>query len=333
VYVSKEGSFAVKSRVFVGSSGEGKKYADAIVALFGNDVSCHPWHQGVFELSGNTQASLLKEIGESDFTVIVLTADDETSSRGKDYFSPRDNLIFEAGISFGALHSSRTFLIPEGKVGFKMPSDLGGFTTTASFDSSELPKDAMAAPVAQIRQRIQELGRRPTRQYSGGHEKLNAAAISLLKSAHHTIVLFGRDLSWASAYAEVIKERVAAGVAVDVFSDLESKKKARANSQLLVKAGAKVHYCERDPGIKLSLIDHREAPVCQFMISFKERDPAFVADSSSGDKFLYQYTIHDARQAQALWLTLVRLYESFKSETATKRPSMRRAAPRGRTSR
>ncbi len=323
----------MKSRVFVGSSGEGKKYADAIVAQLGSEFSCHAWHQGVFELSGNTLASLLKEIGESDFAVIVLTADDETSSRGKDYLSPRDNLIFEAGISCGVLHSSRTFLIPECKAGFKMLSDLSGFTTTGSFDPAESPKDAMAAPVAQIRQRIQEMGRRPIQQHSGGHEKLSAAAVSLLKCAHHTIVLFGRDLSWAPAYADVIRERVAAGVAVDVFSDLESKKKARANSQLLIKAGAKVHYCERDPGIKLSLIDHRDAPVCQFMISFKERDPAFLADGSSGDKFLYQYTIHDARQAQALWLTLVRLYESFKSETAHRRPSSRRVTLRGRTSR
>lgn len=321
----------MKARIFVGSTSEGKKYADAIVAYFGSEFTCQPWHQGVFELGGNTQASLLKEIRECDFAIVVLTADDSTASRGNTYLSPRDNLIFEAGISFGALHANRTFLIPESRAEFKMPSDLNGFTTTSSFDKSEHAKDAMMAPVAQIRQRIQEMGRRPTRQYSGGQAKLTSTAIDLLASAAHTIVLFGRDLSWSASYAEVIRERVNAGVRVDVFSDDESKKKARTNAQLLIKAGAKIHYCERDPGIKLTLIDHKVDSECQFMISFKERNPSYDSASSAGDRFKYQFTVHDARHATALWLTLVRLYESFWTESQRKSSSVRRSSPHVRT--
>ena len=320
----------MKARVFIGSTGEGKRYADAIVAGLGTEVYCHPWHQGVFELGGNTQASLVREISECDFAVIVLTADDTTTSRSKDYLSPRDNLIFEAGISFGAVHPTRTFLIPENKPGFKLPSDLGGFTVTQPFDPGEPAKDVMVAPVAQIRQRIQELGRKPTQQYSGGPDKLVSAAVDFLRLADHTIVLFGRDLSWAPKYAEVIHERVDAGVTVEVFSDDESRIKANANAQVLINAGAKIHYCERDPGIKLTLIDHKTDSVCQFMISFKERNPSYVPGGNPGDQFLYRYTIHDARHNPALWLTLVRLYESLKAESARKRATTRRATPGAR---
>ena len=258
-------------------------------------------------------------ISDCDFAVFILTADDITVSRGVDFFSPRDNLIFEAGISFGTFEPGRTFLIPEKRDGFKIPSDLNGFIIAPPFEATDPPDDAMKVPVSDIRRRINELGTRPIRQYIGSSEKLATAAIDLLRSAEHTAVLFGRDLSWASKYAEVIREQVSAGVAVEIFSDKESVSKSRENARILREAGAKIYYCERDTGIKLTLIDHKTDSVCQFMISLKERNPAPAAT----EKFRYRYTIHDARHAQALWLTLVRLYESLRSETIREKSKRR----------
>lgn len=306
----------MKIKIFIGSTSEIRPFVTALVTSLGSDYEIKPWFQGVFELSGNTQSSLVNEISSCDFSIFVLSADDATKSRGKEFLSPRDNVVFEAGMSFGALNSSRTFLIPEKTINFKMPSDLNGFTTTSSFDRNDNPAAAMLLPAAEIAQRIKELGRRPTREYKGGHEVLIREANDLLATAEHSIVLFGRDLSWASAYSETIKNRVSAGVVVEVFSDEDSKQKARKNAQILIKAGAKVHYCKRDPSIKLSLIDHKKATECLFMISFKERNPAHNRSDDKSDAFIYQYTLYDAKHATALWLTLVRLYDSLVSESA-----------------
>ena len=161
----------MKPRVFIGSTSEGRAFAEAIVVHLGTEVHSHPWHQGIFELSGNIQASLLREVSSCDFAIIVLTADDATTSRGKDYLSPRDNLIFEAGLCFGAVAPARTFLVPERCDGLKMPSDLNGFTVTQPFDSLDPPKNAMVAPVAAIRQRIQEMGVRPLQHYTGSSDR------------------------------------------------------------------------------------------------------------------------------------------------------------------
>lgn len=321
----------MKPRVFIGSTAEAEKFAGAVVAQLSSVAVCRPWDQGVFEVGGVMQESLVRGILECDYAIIILSLDDTTGSRGVDYFSPRDNLIFEAGISFGALHPSRTFLIPEARSGAKLPSDLNGFTITSPFNRQDAPEDAVRQAVTQISKRVQELGLKPTQHYHGSHEHLARAANELLAAAGHTIVLFGRDLSWASRYVETIKQKVLDGVTVEVFSDRESRKKAQANAKLLTDVGAKIYYCEQDTRMKLTLVDHGSDAVSQFMISFKERNPSHSTNHIGGDQFMYRYTIHDARSSLPLWLTLVRLYESFKGEVTKVRRT--RTTNRGRMSR
>lgn len=309
----------MKPRVFVGSSSEGKIYADAVVELLGDIAICQAWHQGLFEIGGNAQSSLIRELSDSDFSIIILTADDESTCRGMGYLTPRDNLIFEAGISFGTIDPTRTFVIPQKIPNLKIPTDLAGFTFAQSFDANLPANQSLAPAIAQIRRRISELNRRPIQHYCGGKDRLVDSAIELLQSAGKNIILFGRDLSWAERYADTIRKQVDKGVRTEVFSDKSCRRTVRSNAKILYEAGAKIHYCETDPRIKLTLIDHEAIDVCQFMISFKERNRSYPQDGA--DQFLYRYTIHDAKDSLALWHTLIRLYESLRKESVQSRRS------------
>jgi CRP/FNR family transcriptional regulator, cyclic AMP receptor protein len=114
--------------IFIGSTIEGKDAAEYVANQLAADFAVKPWFEGVFEIGGTTQASLVNAISSCDYCIIILTADDNSRIRGKNYLTPRDNLLFEAGISFGSVHSSRTFLISEKVDKLKLPSDLNGFT-------------------------------------------------------------------------------------------------------------------------------------------------------------------------------------------------------------
>lgn len=302
--------------VFVGSSSEGKPYADAIAAGLESIATVRKWHEVVFEIGGNTQNSLVREIRDSDFVVIILTADDQATSRGRDFFTPRDNLIFEAGIGFGAIDPNRTFLIPENVADFKIPSDLQGFTLAHGFRRTSSCNDDIGQALHQIAERIKSLGRKPKIEVIFGKDALANAAIELINAADRHVILFGRDLSWADRYVSTIETKTAADVSVDVLCEKPQKPGARANAKKLIEAGAKVHYCDTDPGIKLTMVDYHAEDVARFMISSKERCPMGV-----GTDFVYRCEIHDASGSRALWKSLSRLYESLRGKITRERNS------------
>lgn len=297
----------MKPKVFIGSTSEGKKYAKLIESGLREIADPVSWFSGVFEVSGNAQNSLIKQIQNSDFVVIVLTADDKTNSRGKDYFSLRDNLLFEAGMGFGAINPDRTFLVPEYIENLKLPSDLSGFTLCHSFEKNDDPKTSVAQALDQIEDRIKEKGCKSFIKIEVGKERLTRSAIELIKSADRNIILFGRDLSWAKNYSDAIKEKVVAGVKVEVFSKSPESEYWKENILILEQVGAKVYQLTIDPGIKLTMIDHEDLSVARFMISTKERRPM-----GAEEPYKYICEIHDAKDSRVLWNTLKRFYESFK---------------------
>lgn len=305
--------------VFIGSSSEGKLFADAIATGLNLVGSCRKWHEVVFEIGGSTQQSLVREIRDSDFVVIVLTADDLSKSRGKKFFSPRDNLIFEAGIGFGAIDPNRTFLIPENIANFKIPSDLLGFTLTHGFKRSSSPVDDVSDALVQIKERIAILGRKPKVEVIVGKDALAEAAIELINAADRHVILFGRDLSWADSYVSTIEQKAKTDVNVEVFCEKPQKSGAKENARKLQAAGAKVHYCDTDPGLKLTMVDYHSENVARFMLSFKERRPM-----GSGEDFVYRCEIHDASGSPVLWKSLSRLYESLRDSINRQRASTRR---------
>jgi len=75
----------------------------------------------------------LIELDEVDFAAFAFASDDWTTSspspsprKGSGQASPRDNVVFEAGLFGGALGMRRTFIIHAS--GSKLPSDLLGLT-------------------------------------------------------------------------------------------------------------------------------------------------------------------------------------------------------------
>jgi SAM-dependent methyltransferase len=88
-------------------------------------VTLRPW-TSAFDPGDMTGEALIAHAKTIGAAVVVLTGDDETESRGEGYASPRDNLIFEAGIFISQLGLGRVLLLRE--EGAKVPSDLLGVT-------------------------------------------------------------------------------------------------------------------------------------------------------------------------------------------------------------
>lgn len=65
----------MKPKIFIGSSREGVHIADAVHANLTYDAECTVWKDGVFQLSQNTLADLVRVLRDSDFGVFVFSPD------------------------------------------------------------------------------------------------------------------------------------------------------------------------------------------------------------------------------------------------------------------
>jgi predicted nucleotide-binding protein len=103
----------MKPKVFIGSSVEGIEIVNAIDANLQRVAHPKPWDNGVFGLSEATTQSLMQELRDSDFAILVFSPDDVAEIRGKLLTVARDNVVYELGMFSGALGTGRCFfLIP-----------------------------------------------------------------------------------------------------------------------------------------------------------------------------------------------------------------------------
>jgi len=156
---------ALDPSLFIGSSAEGLKYAKALQAEL--DRICEPsiWTQGAFNSTGATLGSLLAQAERVDFAALVLTPDDDVSSRGADRRVARDNVIFELGLFLGALGAERVFIISPRDAKLDLPSDLAGINQldfNAQRQDGNL-QSALAVPATKMEPIITRLGLRSTR--------------------------------------------------------------------------------------------------------------------------------------------------------------------------
>jgi len=134
-------SIPTKPRVFVGCSAEAVRYARAVHDHLAPYAKVRSWNAGVFAPGDYPMESLEKCLDMSDFAVFIFAPDDVVLMRGKYYFQPRDNTLFEMGLFWGRLRRGRVFclvpervrerndLVPGEKVGeFRLLSDLQGLT-------------------------------------------------------------------------------------------------------------------------------------------------------------------------------------------------------------
>ena len=122
-----------KPRIFLGSSGKQEKLLQALTRGLEDVAHVEPWTTS-FNPGTTTLERLLELTREVDFAAFVFAQDDWTTNSplpstppGTGQASPRDNVVFEAGLFGGVLGMRRTFILHAS--GSKLPSDLLGLTS------------------------------------------------------------------------------------------------------------------------------------------------------------------------------------------------------------
>jgi hypothetical protein len=121
-----------KPRIFLGSSGNQAKLLHALTRGLEDVAHVEPW-TAVFNPGTTTLGRLLELTREVDFAAFVFARDDWTgvgvtasNALESAQASPRDNVVFEAGLFGGVLGMRRTFILHAKDA--KLPSDLLGLT-------------------------------------------------------------------------------------------------------------------------------------------------------------------------------------------------------------
>ena len=129
-----------KPRIFLGSSGQQAKLLDALTRGLEEVARVDPWTTS-FNPGTTTLERLLELAHEVDFAAFVFARDDWTSANtkaspaaGAGQASPRDNVVFEAGLFGGTLGMRRTFILHAN--GAKLPTDLLGLTSIRYGDTT-----------------------------------------------------------------------------------------------------------------------------------------------------------------------------------------------------
>src|SRR5258708_25067715 len=142
----------MKPRIFLGSSAQQEKLLQALTRGLQDVADVDAWTT-VFNPGVSTLDRLVELTREVDFAAFVFAHDDWTSKGAAPdptaaQASPRDNVVFEAGLFGGALGMRRTFILHAR--GAKLPTDLLGLT------SIRYDPDTTPAIVRQINQQLRK---------------------------------------------------------------------------------------------------------------------------------------------------------------------------------
>src|SRR5689334_240912 len=114
----------MKPRIFLGSSGQQEQLLEALTKGLEDIADVEPWTT-VFNPGVSTLDRLVELSHEVDFAAFIFAQDDWTTKGGgpgAGEASPRDNVVYEAGLFGGALGLRRTFILYA--TGAKLPTDL-----------------------------------------------------------------------------------------------------------------------------------------------------------------------------------------------------------------
>ena len=141
-----------KPRIFLGSSAQQEKLLQALARGLQDIADVDAWTT-VFNPGVSALNRLVELTREVDFAAFIFAQDDWTTKGASPEAapgeaSPRDNVVFEAGLFGGALGIRRTFILHAN--GAKLPTDLLGLTTIR-YDSDTTP-----AIVRQINQKLRK---------------------------------------------------------------------------------------------------------------------------------------------------------------------------------
>src|SRR5688572_19275100 len=151
-----------KPRIFLGSSGKQEKLLQALTDGLAEIAQVEPWTT-VFNPGVSTLERLVELTHQVDFAAFIFAQDDWTTvgtqEPGSAQASPRDNVVFEAGLFGGALGMRRTFILHAS--GSKLPTDLLGLTSVR-YDGSTDDAGEIEIICQKLRNAIENEGR-PTR--------------------------------------------------------------------------------------------------------------------------------------------------------------------------
>jgi hypothetical protein len=141
----------MKPRIFLGSSGKQTKLVEALTRGLAEVADVEPWTV-VFNPGVSTLDRLVELTAQVDFAAFVFAQDDWTGNASDPaatlQASPRDNVVFEAGLFGGSLGMRRTFILHA--KGAKLPTDLLGMTAV------RYPEQLTAADMRAVNQKLRK---------------------------------------------------------------------------------------------------------------------------------------------------------------------------------
>jgi hypothetical protein len=212
-----------KPRIFLGSSGKQTSLLDSLTDGLEDIAHVEPW-MTTFNPGTTTLGRLLELTREVDFAAFIFAQDDWTTAAPSagaaeeaGLASPRDNVVFEAGLFGGVLGMRRTFILHAR--GAKLPTDLLGLTCVR-YDEGIAPAEIEAVSL-KLRQAIESEGRLARVEGQWWQFSLSArsekepSAVSLLdisRSRDGSLEVTGRawreDGTLSSRYwSEAVKEK------------------------------------------------------------------------------------------------------------------------------
>jgi Predicted nucleotide-binding protein containing TIR-like domain len=150
-----------KPRIFLGSSGKQAELVQALTRGLEDVARVDPWTTS-FNPGTTTLERLVELAHEVDFAAFVFAQDDWTAvsppvspAEESGQASPRDNVVFEAGLFGGVLGMRRAFILHAN--GAKLPTDLLGLTSIRYADANSAAE--LEAINQKLRKAIEDLGR------------------------------------------------------------------------------------------------------------------------------------------------------------------------------
>jgi hypothetical protein len=150
-----------KPRIFLGSSGQQETLLQVLMRGLEDIAHVEPWTTS-FNPGTTTLERLLELAHEVDFAAFAFARDDWTTNsasaspaRESGQASPRDNVVFEAGLFGATLGMRRTFILHAN--GAKLPTDLLGLTCVRYSDATSVVE--MEAVNDKLRKAIESEGR------------------------------------------------------------------------------------------------------------------------------------------------------------------------------
>lgn len=146
----------MKPRIFVGCSVEGLKIAEAVQQKLDYYAFTSLWQDNIFKASQSYLSSLIQSLDNFDFAIFIFNPDDTVISRGDEFSTVRDNVLYEMGLFTGRLGMEKVFFLKPRSIDVKIPSDLLGISAGSYDDKNTDLNSAIGPFITEIKKRIDE---------------------------------------------------------------------------------------------------------------------------------------------------------------------------------